>query len=79
MLILRRKQGESILIGDGIEIEIIDLSAGRVKLGITAPAHVTILRKEIKLAGDQNLEAAKGINVTTIAGLLTHLRSNQSY
>lgn len=59
MLVIRRKQGESILIGEGIEIEVIDISPGRVKIGIKAPPEVPILRKEIRLVGHQNEAAAR--------------------
>jgi carbon storage regulator CsrA len=51
MLVIRRRAGESLLIGDDIEIEILGLTQGHVKLGIRAPKTVTILRKEVRLAG----------------------------
>lgn len=47
MLILNRKTGESIIIGDDIEMKILEVLDGRVKLGIEAPKSKTILRKEI--------------------------------
>jgi carbon storage regulator CsrA len=46
MLVLERKQGESIHIGD-ITIKCCKIQAHRVQLGITAPSHVNILRSEI--------------------------------
>lgn len=48
MLVLSRKQGEVIEIGDEIEITVLEISGTRVKLGIDAPQHVRIKRKEIK-------------------------------
>ena len=59
---IRRRPGQSVLIGDGVEIEIIEAGPGRVKLGITAPKEVLVLRKEISLTRDQNLSAAKGVS-----------------
>jgi carbon storage regulator len=61
VLVIRRRPGQSILIGQSVEIEIIEAGPGRVKLGITAPMEVLVLRKEIGLTRDQNLSAARGV------------------
>ena len=47
MLILSRKPGDAILVGDGIRIVVVSADRGNVRLGIEAPADVTILREEI--------------------------------
>lgn len=47
MLVLTRKKGESIIIGDNVEITVAEVEEGRVKLGITAPKDVKVLRKEV--------------------------------
>ncbi|MFC1572844.1 carbon storage regulator CsrA [Candidatus Eisenbacteria bacterium] len=47
MLILTRKLGENIRIGDRIKITILDVKGGQVKLGIDAPPHVAVHREEI--------------------------------
>ena len=47
MLILNRKIGESIILGDDIEIRILEVQDGKIKIGIEAPKDVTILRKEV--------------------------------
>jgi carbon storage regulator len=47
MLVITRKTGESIVIGDGIEITIADIQKGKVKIAIDAPRNVAIYRKEI--------------------------------
>lgn len=47
MLVITRKEGESLLIGDDIEINISKISDGSVKIGISAPKDKTILRKEL--------------------------------
>lgn len=60
MLILSRKKDESIIIGDQIEIRVIGIDEGRVKLGIEAPGNVKVFRKEIYDAIIQeNREASK--------------------
>jgi carbon storage regulator len=47
MLVITRKEGESLLIGDNIEINISKISDGNVKIAIRAPREMTILRKEL--------------------------------
>lgn len=47
MLVLTRKPGESIVIGDDIEIEIVSIGGGKVRVGISAPRTTTVHRKEI--------------------------------
>ena len=47
MLILSRKKGEAIQIGDGIEIRVVSIQGDQVKIGIEAPKSVEVYRKEI--------------------------------
>lgn len=47
MLVITRKKGESVLIGDNIEITISKIDDGSVKLAINAPREISILRKEL--------------------------------
>ncbi|NCU16696.1 carbon storage regulator CsrA [Pallidibacillus pasinlerensis] len=47
MLILSRKKGEAIQIGDGIEIRVVSIQGDQVKIGIDAPKSVEVFRKEI--------------------------------
>ncbi|MGC1275592.1 MAG: carbon storage regulator [Planctomycetaceae bacterium] len=47
MLVLTRKQGEVIQVGDGITVKVIKTGKGTVKIGIEAPAHVKVLRGEL--------------------------------
>jgi carbon storage regulator len=50
MLVLSRKNGESINIGDNIEVKVLDVRGGRVRLGFSAPHGVNIQRQEISQA-----------------------------
>lgn len=59
MLILQRKVGESIVIGDDIYIEVLGLDSGRVRLAIKAPEHIPILRSELRTAMDTNRASAE--------------------
>ncbi|MFI4910988.1 MAG: carbon storage regulator CsrA [Sedimentisphaeraceae bacterium JB056] len=47
MLVLSRQKEESIIIGDDVEIRIVDVRGGKVRLGIKAPSEVSVHRKEI--------------------------------
>lgn len=49
MLVLTRKTGEGISIGEGIKIRVIEIKGGQVRLGIDAPAEFRILREEIQV------------------------------
>ena len=71
MLVIRRKPGEAILIGDDIELEVIDISPTRVKIGINAPREVLILRKEIQLAQQQNIAASRGVSPESVQSLVS--------
>lgn len=60
MLVIGRKKGESLLIGEGIEITVVKIEEGSVRLAISAPKEVTILRKELyKEVEEENKNAAK--------------------
>ncbi len=58
MLILRRKAGESLVIGENITVTVIDVSEGSVRIAIDAPREIGILRSELCQAADANRDAA---------------------
>lgn len=55
MLVLARKLGEQIVIGDNIVISVVNVGRDRVKIGITAPADVPVHRQEIQRRIDQEV------------------------
>lgn len=60
MLVLSRKINQSIVIGDNIEIILVDIRGDQIKLGINAPKTVKIFRKEVyEEVKSQNLEASQ--------------------
>ena len=61
MLILNRKPGESIIIGEDIEITVLEVEENRVKIGIDAPRDINILRKEIYI--DIREETKKSLEI----------------
>jgi carbon storage regulator len=71
LLVITRKKGESILIGDDIEISISKIEDGSVKLAIKAPREMTILRKELyEEVQSENKEATKmNINIDLLKNL----------
>jgi carbon storage regulator len=73
MLVIRRRAGESILITGGIEIEVLETTSGRVKLGIKAPREIAVLRKEVQMTGQQNLTAALHPPAELLDGALARL------
>lgn len=76
MLVIRRRAGESLLVGDSVEIEILEIAGGQVKLGIRAPKEVAILRNEVHLAAEQNRNASRGVSAERFARLQQHLKDS---
>jgi carbon storage regulator len=67
MLVLTRKPGQSIMIGDGVEVQVLSVAGEKVRLGITAPRDVSIFRNEVydrieEEAGAQPDEVEEGTN-----------------
>lgn len=58
MLILQRKPGEELVIGGNISVSVISVEGNRVRLAISAPREVSILRRELLDAGEANRESA---------------------
>ena len=58
MLALSRKQGESIVIGNNIEITVLETKGDQVKIGISAPKEVPIYRKEVYIQIQEANKAA---------------------
>lgn len=58
MLILQRRPGESLRIGEDIEVTVVAIEGGKIRLAISAPKDVTILRSELIGAQDANRDAA---------------------
>ena len=58
MLVLTRKENESIMIGDDIEVKLLDLKENQVKIGIVAPRSVSVHRREVYLVIQAENETA---------------------
>jgi len=74
MLVLSRQRDETIVIGDEIEITVVDIRGDKVRLGITAPTRIAVHRKEVYDAiTKENAEAARlaGEDVAALAQTIT--------
>ena len=72
MLVLTRRHDESIMIGDDIEIKVLEVRENHVKLGISAPRKVPVHRREVYLAiQKENIEASQATrDIADLDGLL---------
>jgi carbon storage regulator len=73
MLVLSRQRDEAIIIGDDVEITIVDIRGDKVRLGITAPTSITVHRKEVYAAITQENEKASQMKSTDISEIVRTL------
>jgi carbon storage regulator len=59
---IRRRSNESILLGDDIEIHVLEVAGNRVKLGISAPRELLVLRKELRQTEEFNRDASLAVS-----------------
>ena len=71
MLVLSRKKGETIKIGDDIEITIVATANDQVKIGIKAPKNIEILRKELF----EEIQAENKAASASVDNLLTNIKN----
>ena len=70
MLALARKTNQSIMIGDDIEITLLEIKGDQVKIGISAPKSVPIYRKEIYIQiQEENRKAGQEVDIDKIRDL----------
>ena len=70
MLVVTRKIEESIIIADNIEIVVLEVGKDRVKLGVTAPKDIKIIRNELRKAQDANLDSSMAVSKAAIDAML---------
>ena len=76
MLMMSRRAGETILIGDRIEIVIAHIGRSRVKVGIRAPRDTPVIARELKLVREENRAAAGAEPVEDWGSLLARLETS---
>lgn len=74
MLVLSRKKGESIVIQDQIELTILSVDGDTVKVGISAPKHVDIFRKEVYLSIQEANRESAAPQQSDLSALIHRLR-----
>ena len=67
MLVLSRQRDETIMIGDDIEITVVDIRRDKVRLGIRAPSEVPVHRKEVYEALQRENQAAAEADLEEVA------------
>jgi carbon storage regulator len=73
MLVLTRKENESIMIGNDVEVRILDLRDNQVKIGIVAPRNIAVHRLEVYQAIQaENAQAATHTPVESVSNLIPH-------
>jgi carbon storage regulator len=78
MLVLTRKLGESIRIGDNIIVKVVDLDSRHVKLGIDAPRTVSVNREEIYERIQKENMAASALKDQGVKNIADALRKNKT-
>jgi len=73
MLVIRRGRGESLRIGDDIEIEVLDVNGSQVKLGIRAPREIPVVRREIAETAEINWAASREGPIEALEALAARL------
>ena len=68
MLVLSRQRDQSIMIGDNVEVIIIDVRGDRVRIGITAPKEISVHRKEVHEAIRRENESATRLAIGDLTG-----------
>ncbi|NLX04086.1 MAG: carbon storage regulator CsrA [Phycisphaerae bacterium] len=69
MLVLSRQKDETIMIGDDVEITVVDIRGDKVRLGITAPPHIPVHRKEVYEAIKRENRAASQVTPDDLSSL----------
>lgn len=69
MLVLSRQRDETIMIGDDIEITVVDIRGDKIRLGITAPSRIAVHRKEVYEAIRAENEQASALDAQDVTAL----------
>lgn len=73
MLALARKVNESIVIGNDIEVTILEIKGDQIKIGVNAPKSVPIYRKELYIQiQEENKKAGEEVDLTALKGLFSN-------
>jgi carbon storage regulator len=71
---MTRREGESIRIGDDIELVFTNIGRSRVRVGIRAPRWMPVVSREVKLVREENLAASSGPSPAALASVIARFR-----
>ena len=74
MLVLSRGKNESIIVGDQVEVTVVDVRGDKVQLGITAPRYITVHRREVYESIRRKNMQKRGIDDIHLCGKVESLR-----
>ena len=77
MLVLSRQRDETIMIGDEVEITVVDIRGDKVRLGINAPRTIQVHRKEVYEAIQRENAEAANVQIDDLSGLEQQARRKQ--
>ncbi|MGM0370402.1 MAG: carbon storage regulator CsrA [Bacillota bacterium] len=77
MLVLTRKENESIMIGDQIKVTVVESSGGQIRLGIEAPQEIEIYREELYQQIKEENKTAAQTKVENLSKLVAQLKQNE--
>ena len=77
MLVLSRQRDESIMVGDNVQITIVDIRGDKVRLGIVAPTEIPVHRKEVYDAIQRENRKAAGVSTEDIPVVTSPPRTNR--
>ena len=77
MLVVTRKTEESVIIADNIEITVLEVARDRVKLGISAPKDIKIIRNELRDAQKTNVDSSLAVSKAALDAFLAMKDENK--
>jgi carbon storage regulator len=77
MLVLSRQRDESIMIGDNVQVTIVDIRGDKVRLGIVAPAEIPVHRKEVYDAIQRENRKAAGVSTADVPAVASPRRNGR--
>ncbi len=78
MLVLSRQHDETIMIGDEVEVTVVDIRGDKVRLGITAPRHIQVHRKEVYDAIKRENQSAASMTPDAVPGAAPTTEDNHT-
>ncbi len=79
MLILTRKLGESVIIGDNVKITVVDVGKHQIKLGVEAPKSVIVHREEVYLKIKEENELASTSNIIDLGNSTEEVKTEKDF